>query len=118
MSEFPDEVHRLTDDEIVVFVKEFRDGRWYKLDGEEDIKLCAFLPVMGVLRQAKKSWVDSVGDIFGDMTKTFPRSINGKPVFLGVEFIQKDDVPIIYDTHEASKPPETFEVVRDVVHSS
>jgi hypothetical protein len=61
-----------------------------------DLVMSIFMPLALMSKDdVSKDELENVGQIIGDMKDTFPRSVNGYPIFHTCRFIDKKDWAII-----------------------
>jgi len=82
----------MTDENVGELAQQLKNGiRWCYLDpNDPDIKMMISVAVMFGPRFIKRD-IDKIGAVLGNMNKTAPRSINGKPMFYSIAYVHKED---------------------------
>lgn len=85
--------HRFTDDELRTFIDDFLSGRvWTSVHTPDNLLTSVFLPIaFGGFASYTDSSLENIGVLYEHMAKAGPRSVNGCPMFLSMQFMHKDD---------------------------
>jgi hypothetical protein len=93
---YPEEIRRMSKEELATFVREFRGGQIFSSahisEGDDHIIRMVFLVLtLGGLHDAPDSYLNSIGLIWEYFSNAGPRSINGYPQFFSCHLMHRDD---------------------------
>lgn len=91
---YPEEVQRLSKDQMAKFIREFRSGQIFSSAHiiEDYMILRVFLVLsLGALSKAPDTYINSIGLFWEYIKDAGPLSINGYPQFFSCRMVHKED---------------------------
>lgn len=96
-------VNRLSDDDMNALAVACAKDEVYIVNDEEGVRL-SFGHMFGLMNPPlEKEVIDQIGAIYERYDKAAPRGINGRPMFFSMQFLHKDDLPVLIDRIEAKR---------------